>query len=172
MILILQQQVIDQTQQLLQQAEAHYKKKFQPIEIHFNLRGSSAGQARLSQNDNPIIRFNNALLEQYAGDFIKRTVPHEVAHVIAHQLHKRKIKPHGPEWAEVMSLFGAEPRRCHNYDVSRIPSRRLQRIAYHCNCRSHELTSIRHNRVLQGQTYYCKQCGQQLTLSIKNHGDN
>jgi len=161
----LQQQVIEQAEALLQQARDHYGQRFSKVEIRFDLRGGSAGQARLGTQGKPVIRFNNALLEQHSEAFIARTVPHEVAHVVAYQLCRGKLRPHGPEWAAVMQLFGAEPTRCHNYDLSAIPRRRMRRFTYHCGCRSHELTSIRHNRIQRGQRYYCKQCRQPLTPS-------
>ncbi|MCW8944600.1 MAG: hypothetical protein OQL27_07480, partial [Sedimenticola sp.] len=59
----------------------------------------------------------------------------------------------------------AEASRCHSYDVSRSSRRSLKRFSYQCECRTHELTSIRHNRVLKGLRYHCVNCKQPLEQS-------
>jgi SprT protein len=151
-----------QTLHLLRRAAEHYGIPAPRVEIRFDLRGRAAGQVRLPARGRPVIRYNPLLLAQNDTDFLGRTVPHEAAHVVAFRLHGRRIRPHGPEWKAVMGLFGADSARCHDYDLSAIPSRRFARHPYRCGCREHALTSIRHNRVLAGQVYLCRACGQEL----------
>lgn len=123
--------------------------------VAWDLRGQAAGQANFRRN---LIRFNRALAERYPDEFVAQTVPHELAHLVAFHKFGPRIRPHGREWREVMELFGAEPRRTHQFEVS--PSRRLKRFAYRCHCpgADYQLTSIRHNRIQRGQRYICKQC--------------
>jgi len=159
---MLQQRTIDSTRQYLRQAESFYKCRFELSEIRFDVGGKTAGYFKQLANGHTLINFNYALLKANGEFFIARTVPHEVAHLVAHQLHGSAIRPHGKEWKVVMQLFNADPSRCHEYDVSRVSTRQYKRFEYHCDCQKHYLTSIRHNRVLSGQDYLCRKCRQPL----------
>lgn len=132
------------------------------IEIRFDLRGKTAGQVRIRARGQYLIRYNLELLKRGGADFIQRTVPHEVAHVLAYHHHGPNIRPHGHEWQRIMRQLGAEPTRCHDYDVSGLGARQLQYYHYHCSCMEHQLSSIRHNKVAKGQRYLCKRCGEPL----------
>lgn len=158
----LHQEVEALTQQLLATAGNRFQQDPGKVIVRFDLTGKAAGMAIFPARSTPVIRFNALLLTENRDDFLKRTVPHEVAHIVARRLFGKKIRPHGPEWRQVMQLFGAEASRCHNYDVSRSSRRTLKRYPYHCDCRTHQLSSIRHNRVLQGQSYHCRSCRQPL----------
>jgi SprT protein len=139
--------------------------------VRFDLRGCNAGMASFTPGGPPEIRYNRTLLAENPDGFVARTVPHEVAHVVARTLFGATIRPHGTEWKALMSWFGAEASRCHDYDVTRAQIRRLQRFLYRCACRRHWLTSIRHNRALAGQTYYCRACKQPLELADQEPAD-
>lgn len=133
----------------------------EPI-IRFDLRGKTAGQVRSKDGHLCVVRYNANLLTRHPEEFLARTVPHETAHVVAFGLFGPRVQPHGREWQAVMKLFGASPERCHSYNVEGLQTRQLRRFDYHCGCRAHRLTSIRHNRVRSGQTYLCRQCGRPL----------
>lgn len=137
------------------------------VEIRFDLRGKTAGQVRMGPNGRTLIRYNLALLEREGVAFLERTVPHEVAHVLAYRRYGPRIRPHGQEWQRIMRQLGAEPTRCHDYDVSGLPTRRLRYFAYHCACMEHRLSSIRHNKVAKGQRYLCKRCGEALRPGLR-----
>lgn len=132
------------------------------IEIRFDLRGKTAGQVRIRARGHYLIRYNLELLKRGGADFLKRTVPHEVAHVLAYHQHGPNIRPHGREWQRIMRQLGAEPTRCHDYDVTGLGTRQLRYFAYHCGCMDHRLSSIRHNKVAKGQRYLCRRCGEPL----------
>jgi SprT protein len=148
-----------QTIKLLGLASRHLSIKLEEPTVRFDLRGKTAGQVRFSGGQTCVIRYNVSLMQRYPTEFLARTVPHETAHVVAFNLHGSRIQPHGREWQTIMSLFGAPPERCHSYDVEGQQTRRLRRYEYRCGCRSHQLTSIRHNRIRAGQVYLCRQCG-------------
>ncbi len=132
------------------------------IEIRFDLRGKTAGQVRIRARGQYLIRYNLELLKRGGANFLERTVPHEVAHVLAYHGHGANIRPHGREWQRIMRQLGAEPTRCHDYDVSGLGARQLRYYAYHCGCMEHRLSSIRHNKVAKGQRYLCRRCGEPL----------
>ncbi|MCP5408831.1 MAG: SprT-like domain-containing protein [Chromatiaceae bacterium] len=158
----LEEQTKQFTLALLRQAGAHFGVILHPVDIRFDLRGKAAGMLRFTAPGEPVIRYNRALLEQYRDEFIKQTVPHEVAHLVVAALHPHRTAPHGPEWRMVISFFGAEPKRCHNFQVDESVIRRLPRFRYRCGCREHMLTSIRRNRIARGESYYCRHCGKLL----------
>lgn len=158
---ILHQKASRRIHELLHQAQDHFRQSMPQVEVRFDLKGTTAGQAKINPGSPPVIRLNQQLMEQNPERFLERTVPHEVAHVVAYSLHCN-IKPHGAEWKQIMSFSGADARRCHDYDITHARQRKLQRFDYRCECRSHSLTSIRHNRVQRGQRYFCRACKQPL----------
>jgi SprT protein len=165
------EQAAARTGALLREAEAWLRLAMPRVEIRFDLRGTSAGQARMRNGSSPIIRYNATLLRLHPTEFIVETVPHEVAHVVAFVKHGPRIRPHGPEWQAVMRHFGVEPSRCHRYDVSRLRTRSLQRFLYRCSCGTHEISSIRHNRICrEGTVYLCRRCRQPLSHEIDLRG--
>lgn len=77
-----------------------------------------------------LLRFNLQLYRENSEDFLKQTVPHEVAHLVAHQLFGDRIQPHGEEWQLIMrGVYELPPHRCHNYAVKR---RTVTRYIYRC----------------------------------------
>ena len=128
--------------------------------LRFDLRGHCAGQARYADWT---VRLNHALLLAHGEAFVRDTVPHEIAHLVAHAVHGPVIRPHGAEWRALMARLGAEPRVCHDYPVT--PARRTASFAYRCQCRMHNLGGVRHRRAQTGQVYRCRRCGDALRLA-------
>jgi SprT protein len=161
----LQQRAQERTKELIALAAHHYGTPMPRPAVSFCLRGKTAGQVRATDGMSCVIRYNAELLRRHPEDFLRRTVPHETAHAVAFRLFGSRVKPHGPEWQAIMHLFGAEPERCHKYDTNGLQTRRLRRFGYDCACRTHRLTSIRHKRILLGQVYLCRHCGEALKPS-------
>ena len=152
------------TYRCISQAEQLYQRKFKELQVDFDLSGKCAGmyQVRRSQRR---IRFNPWIFAKYYEDSLGDTVTHEVAHYIVDCLYGlRRVKPHGAEWQAVMRDLGGEPRATGNYDLTGIPTRQYQRFAYSCACRTHQLTSLRHRKILKGRAkYLCQYCHGPLT---------
>jgi SprT protein len=152
----------EETIRLIRRAERHYGVKMPSVEIRFDLRGTAAGMVLFPHGKRSVIRYNPILLQHNRHEFIRQTLPHEVAHLVVRTLYGKTIRPHGQEWKAVMSFFGADSSRCHNYTTDDLPVRKLRRFTYTCGCQQHQLTTIRHNRVKKGQIYRCRQCGEPL----------
>lgn len=136
-------------------AEDFYLKSFPRPQVRLDLRGRSAGIAELQTNR---LRFNPILLQENQAAFLAEVVPHEVAHLLAWQLHGRKIKPHGREWQQIMQqVFAVSPSTTHTFDTRRSAK---QGYIYACACqgKEHALTVRRHNKILRGQQYICREC--------------
>ncbi|QLC74387.1 SprT family zinc-dependent metalloprotease [Pseudomonas sp. LPB0260] len=143
------------------QAENFFKRSFRRPEVSFKLRGQKAGVAHLTENK---LRFNPQLYRENQEDFLRQTVAHEVAHLIAHQLFGATIRAHGEEWQLIMrGVYQLPPNRCHSYEVQRS---RVSRFIYRCSCPQGEFpfSSQRHSLVAKGRRYYCRRC--KATLSF------
>ena len=166
-----QQKVIRQTQFYIKQAQKLFKLKDKTLEITFDLKGRSAGMYRVKQSKGRLfkrtqreIRYNSFIFAKYFTDNYTTTIPHEVAHYVTDIIYGLKnIKPHGKEWKEVMQAFDADASVTANYDLSGIPLKKQSLFSYRCDCREHQLTSIRHNRIKKRRCrYYCSYCKQIL----------
>lgn len=158
----LQTQAYKRVHELLAQARELYPNANIPtVAVRFTVRGTCAGKANYMHR---YVNFNPVLLEENGQAFIDRTVVHEVAHIVTDAVHWRPTRAHGKEWRSVMRKLGvSEPTRCHSYDVSNARVRTVRRFTYKCGCASHELTTVRHNKILRGYGYTCQNCGQALT---------
>jgi SprT protein len=142
-------------------AEAFFKRSFARPRVSLKLRGQKAGVAHLDEN---LLRFNLQLYRENSGDFLRQTVAHEVAHLIAHQVFGPRIRPHGEEWQLVMrGVYELPPDRCHSYAVARRPG---SRFVYRCRCAEGEFafSAQRHALVAKGRRYICRRC--KATLSF------
>lgn len=144
-------------------AEKHFGRSFPIPKIEFNLRGRAAGRAHYSEN---LIRLNTHLFRENENEFIARTVPHELAHLIAYQVFGREGTGHGHNWRFVCRVLGmTDVTRCHHYK-NVIPARirkKMPRFAFLCNCATpHRVTSIKVKRMQQGTRYRCVRCNSPL----------
>lgn len=169
-----QQKVVAHTQRYIKQACELFELKNKPLEITFNLKGRCAGMYRIKQRKGRFfsqaqreIRYNPFIFAKYFTDNYETTVPHEVAHYVTDMLYGLKnIKPHGREWQAVMAAFNADASVTADYDLAGIPLKQQTLFSYRCDCREHQLTSIRHNKVKKRRyRYYCTHCKQMLHFS-------
>lgn len=138
-----------------QLAEAFFQRPFLRPAVSLRLRGLKAGVAHLTENK---LRFNAQLYRENQEHFLRQTVAHEVAHLVAHQLFGDRIQAHGEEWQLIMrGVYELPPNRCHNYEVQR---RVATRYIYRCPCPESDFpfTAQRHKLVRQGRRYLCRRC--------------
>lgn len=163
----LQQQAEAAIHQAEERARNFYGIQLPKAAIDYSLRGRCAGQARIDCNGATCLRINQQLLAENFDDFLKHTIPHEVAHLVVNWQARKKRqrpRPHGPEWQAVMQqCYGLEAHRCHAYQTT--PARVVPRaFLYTCNCREHRLTSIMHNRISRSYQALCRSCKSPLTF--------
>ena len=148
------------TADCIRQAEGIFDLAPETVPVQFDLRGNAAGMYRVRDHER-LIRFNPYIFSKYFDNNMEVTIPHEVAHYVTDRLYGiGNVRPHGPEWKTVMAALGADARATARYDLTGIPVRRQRRFSYRCGCMTHQLTSCRHNRFMQGRvTYHCRNCG-------------
>lgn len=161
-----QQEVVAATHRYRLRAQKIYGRQFPQVPVLFDLAGRTAGMFKLVGRRS-WIRYNPWIFAKYFDENLADTVPHEVAHFIVHELYgSRGVKPHGSQWRSVMESFGADQGVTFNLDLEGIPQRQQRTHPYRCGCRLHEVSSTRHNRVLQGVGYYrCRLCGSDLSYA-------
>lgn len=131
-------------------ANEHYGVDITMPRIEYKLTGTTAGTANHSTN---VVDFNPILLMNNVEAYMKRTVPHEMAHLITDLIDPKahmsfmgsKRSPHGSTWKSVMGVLGADPSRCHQYDTSQVERKSSQ------------------------YEYICEGCGDTLMMGVKRH---
>ncbi len=100
--------------------------------------------------------------------FIADTASHEVAHLVAAGLFGSRN--HDRDWQRVAAALGAEPRARGRFDISGSRLRKHKRYRFACDCRIHELGSIRTRRAAEGAVYRCRACHGALTPVVGDAG--
>ena len=138
--------------------------------ILFSKRGTTAGTSLFNLRTGVgSLNFNRILMTENWDDF-DQTIVHEVAHHCTNTL-EGNVKSHGKEWKRMMSFFGVRADRCHKYDTSTVTSVRAPRktYKYSCSCTVHNISSIRHKRILTiGKNYVCRKCGNGIKIVVDN----
>ncbi len=144
-------------------------------EVHFTLRGRTAGKAWGSYK----INLNRVLLEENFDEMLNDTVPHEIAHCAVNYFFGTQVSisrtgrarrdSHGETWKKVMRTFGVEPNRTHSMDVTNAKqkSRQQSKFMYRCTgCGAEVPVGPKHHAKIQrGASMYHKGCkGHKLVL--------
>ncbi len=147
-------------------AETKYGRKFAMPTVIYRKRGTVGGTANDARYE---IDLNPILLMENLDVFIDRTVVHEFAHLVdgimnPHTRETRIVRTrrglgrskrdiHGATWKNIMRLFGAEPSRCHSYDVTnaRVKNKAPRDHKWVCGCGRGEinLTAKKHARMME-----------------------
>lgn len=158
-----QSQALAKVTATLALARQVFGRDFEAPKVTFDLRGKTAGAANYAANH---IRLNDVLLRENQETFINRTVPHEVAHLLAFALYGSRISAHGPEWKNVMRRLGETPSRCHTYDTTNATVRRVAKFSMFCACREHQVTALVLGRITRGVKYKCRLCRTFITSQV------
>ncbi len=153
--------VLDRTHKMVAMAASGFGLTLQNPAIRFDLKSRAAGMFRIRGAETEI-RYNPWIFARWFDENLAETVPHEVAHYVVYSRYRRRVRPHGAEWREVMEFFGVPPRVTCSYrpeDIADLPGRRLRYFDYACQCTTHQVSSIRHNRMIAGKArYLCRRC--------------
>ena len=152
-------QITQATHHCIERAGILLDRDFALLPVAYDLQGKCAGmyQIRGSQRR---IRYNPWIFAKYFEESLENTVIHEVAHYVVDCVWGiRRVKPHGKEWRQIMVTMGAEPNVTGHYDLTGIPTRHYKRYAYKCDCKTHQLTILRHRKIVErGASYRCQSC--------------
>ena len=166
----IKQRVYKKVDECIQAAQLYYPNHFITTPtISFDVRGKKAGYAMVQAN---AVHFNPVLLMENLDDFIERTVPHEIAHVIDFIVNPQNFKStynhttgrfskrtyHGKTFKFIMSeVLGADDNSTyHNYDTTNATVRKSRKFVWKSTIDGHEmiLGIKRHNKMLKGWVRY------------------
>lgn len=173
----MKQRILDKIEESFKKAEEFYGCSFsRPKNIIFKTNGTRGGHCCYGRSE---LMFQIELAKNHAEDFISQTVPHEVAHWIDverygyERTRTGRYVHHGRTWKYIMQhVYGLNPDRCHDYDVSAVVTKKQERHNYMCNCcgRVYKLSTTKHNRVLRGKVNYsCSRCLVKLSFQPKTN---
>ena len=122
------------------------------------------------------LNFNPLYFSQNIEEFLRVVVPHEVAHatdklVYGIRYSGSKQIHHGKSWSYIMTAVYKLPadRCCKLGDDYEKPIQRIRNhFTYKCNCRTHSVSSVVHNRIGKGMAYRCSKCGCMLSFQGEN----
>ena len=154
-------EIEEATEAAYQKAEAYFGRKFSRPVHQYDLRGTTAGEAKYIG----ILRWNLSIYALNKEVYLARTVPHEVAHLVSYEMYGAAGHGHGKHWKSIMrNVMGLEAKRCHSYKEGVKKSRIIERDwVYECSCRTHSISTVKHNKMLRGKAqYHCKHCNVDL----------
>ena len=164
-VVLLETEIRAKVAECIEIAENFFGVSLEPIRIEFDLKGTCGGQYCAPREDRPErIRVNKTLAIENFSVYLSQTIPHEVAHYICRKVYGytyrgKRVTSHGTYWKNIMTrVFGLKPERCHTYDTTNARVRHARSFAYRCDCKTWQLTAIRHNRVQKGASYSCPKC--------------
>lgn len=116
------------------------------------------------------IELHGKALETVPFSEFSNTIIHEFVHILQ-WINYPTCTPHGREFHYLMGVLGVEKsERCHAYNLEAITGkarRRQRRWEYTCNCGTHSIATVTHNRMQKGQVRVCKGCSGELTFTGK-----
>lgn len=152
--LSLHTKVRQKVQECIEAASDYYDRKFSMPLIVFDVTGRDAGRAHIYDWS---VDFNRVLLVENEEDFLERTVPHEIAHLIDYKVNPKnfeciagtKRKLHGQTFKFIMThVLGAkDANRCHTYDTSNTRRKKnTVKYQYRCTCGCDNIIELGHKR--------------------------
>ena len=165
----LRQLVIDKVKQCKAMAVDQLKLDMPPIQVKFDLKGLTSGQALVNlATKEAWIRFNPEFVAKNTYDMINTTIPHEMAHIVAN-LYYGAYVGHDIRWIHIMkSVYGfLNVERCHNYERPD-NARKMKRYSITCiRClKTSRMNARTFNKVIrmgQGASVLkCPYCGNRL----------
>ena len=166
-----------QVKEYVQQAEYLFGVELNPI-VRYDLKGTTAGTACTERDGTQILRFNltGLHIDGVFDHLHDHTVPHEVAHLVQYNntdwpTNRKANPPHGRYWQHVMRKFGVPADRCHSLPLPK--AREQRKWAYRCNCRTHNISTTKHNRMQKDpNSYICRVCKGPIRFGGRAHASS
>ena len=135
------------------------------VTVEFTRRfRSSLGQCRPMEGR---IRLAAHLAENGNEDLFEELLCHELAHVAVYRLHGRAVRPHGPEWKELVAAAGFKPRARFDRAEGRFPPRSQKpRARWEHQCPVCQATRMAGRPVRNWRCAECHEAGRSGKLII------
>lgn len=102
----------------------------------------------------------NIKTAQMNGDDFKKTIKHEIAHLMTYHVYKDKTKQaHGPEFRHMCKLLGHDGSKSSTYLQDDKDYKNVVRHEYKCSCGKHYVTPVTHKKIVAGKANLsCAHC--------------
>lgn len=152
------QMVLDKVAQLIALANQKYRITLPHIDVRFDLRGATAGQAGKVRGQ-WMMRFNTDMMQNEGWNHLYNgTVPHELAHVVC--MYTGTDFGHGRTWRNTCVALGGNGQRCHNEKVVYANGKTFYYTS--STGRVVAISAIRHRKIQQGHTYRFSRDGSRI----------
>lgn len=176
------QRLNDKIEESFKIAEKYYSREFtRPKNIVIKTTGSILGHCCYSRSE---LMFNMGYYKQQPDEFLRVTVPHEVAHWIdrefyGYQSSGQRTIHHGRTWKNIMTrVYKLPPDVCAIVDdgkgYAQVRTNNVQSFNYSCMCagKIHEVSLRKHNIICsKSNSYICRSCRRVLTLKKEDIND-
>lgn len=140
---------------LISESNDRYGITLPTIDLRFDLRGRSAGQA-IRKGNTYSIRLNTNINHDH---ILNDTIPHELAHIIC--MYTGWDKGHGKIWKTICQTLGGTGNRCHSEEVTL--ARKVKKFSYTTTCgQVITVSTTRHNKIQNGTVYKIPSTGGRL----------
>jgi SprT protein len=129
---------------------------------------NALGTCRYIEKENKfIIRLNQELYNKIGEEYLQEVFGHELAHAVTKE-HFGRVQTHGKEFKRIARLLNTNGTSKSSillkHNIS-IMQNNKKVFYYKCSCNFfHELSTIRHNKILKGVNYACDFCKTRLTF--------
>lgn len=138
-----------------------------PIKVVFSLKSSSAlGTIRFENNkkNSFLMKLSKKLYDKYKNEYLEHVITHEFAHACVMSHYKKRLKPHGKEWKNIMNFLGIQKPRA-STNMFKI---RQNGYIWKCLCNNFILGKIKHNNMINKEKYrkfFCRKCREELSFT-------
>ena len=154
-------EIIAKVTEVITAANAMFRLNMDIPEISFFDSGRVAGRAYPLAHK---LAFNTILSETNPDTF-HETIIHEVAHLVTRKVRPLAKQAHGPEFKQIDKLLGGRGTRCHNYDVSTVPTKERRKVRYECKCNCTGSHFVTRKTASMASLYRCKTCKSTLVYT-------
>jgi SprT protein len=148
-------------------------KKRYPVEdfvINYDLTSIRIlGRVKFNYGKKVEMNLNKTLLKEFGDVYINEVVVHEFAHIVVRANYPtgyngyKKVQGHGLEWKNVCYRLGMMSPKSTTTLFSNSESLKSKTnkrsFEYTCGCTTHNLTTRRHNMIInKGKVYLCNHC--------------
>ena len=146
-----------------------YALKIWGLKVSFNIdyKLDSVRTLGTYNSNTRTMSLNENLLKEYGTLYIEDVVVHEFAHAVIALKYPirmngcKRVMAHGREFKAVCSHFGVDGKATTSLfnDSKTMKKSNTVRFSYTCDCGyNHELSKIKHNKILRGNNYRCGMC--------------
>lgn len=112
------------------------------------------------------VHMNKVIMNTLDDETLKNILIHEIAHHVTKIVCPNRKQEHGPEFKKIDRMLGGlgqtkiDLKDNRDAFMTQSSTRKSTTFTYVCGCDTHQISKIRHNKILKGSKYSCGKCKQ------------